>query len=50
MRPPALFAKATMHDLIEHTKGLVTKEVQDMPSDYLLSVPVDDLRQYLEDK
>jgi hypothetical protein len=50
MRPPPLFAKATMRDLIEHTKGLVTKEVDDMPSEYLLGVTLDDVCRYLEDK
>jgi hypothetical protein len=35
MRPPLLFAKATMRDLIEHTKGELKKEVDDMSSEYL---------------
>jgi hypothetical protein len=50
MRPPVLFAKATMQDLIEHTKGLLRKEVDGMSSEYLLGVTLDDVCGYLEDR
>ncbi len=50
MSPDPLFAKATMRDFVEHVKGLLRQEVEDMSSDYVLGVPVDDLCRYLEDK